>query len=237
MLFEREFYEILDSFEQEQKQIDWSIKDKSFPIRYSILGSPLMESNLLIMGTNWAGGPEIPTQSSMPLVNDILAYYIESQTYRGYLNFFKLLIGNLDQTIGCLNNSILMNGCFIHTPKQGSGFRKLVQKGFELSKPYIKEIIDMVKPKIILCFGNGNNPTGTSQISSILINDDQYWLLKDRVIQFPLSDNMSSYHYNTSNKNSDIHVFSFPHASRFNQWKKGLEMNGHFRELKKRLKT
>src|SRR5690606_12463844 len=105
-LFELEYQEINKRFKNE-------IKTFGKNLSYSITGTPLRQSNVLIVGSNWGGTDDIPSQIQMPLINDILADQ-NNQTYKGYLDFFvKTYSDNKLQAIDFLNRIVYTNGNFI----------------------------------------------------------------------------------------------------------------------------
>lgn len=222
------FYE--DEFNQIKKDFYSKLKREYKGISYSILGTPLIKSNFLIVGNNWGGAKEIPSQKSMPLVNDILSYPTTG-TYSGYVNFFtKIFNNNKFKMVNFLNNIVYTNACFLRSSSEKSEYQKLLFYGYEHSLPFLKRIISIVEPNTIICFGNGNNPTSTFSIAKILGFDDYYW--KDTQVKVVnLNSNANSYIFNGIFNELTIEVFSFPHASVYNRWSKSLEKKESFELL------
>lgn len=220
-ILEKDFYNILHDFEADLKACTSKLK-------FSLIGSPLQKSGLLVLGNNW-GGEEGPSQSSMPLVNDIPAYQ-DNQTYRGYLQFFLLLFDqDVSKLISFFSNIVYTNGNFIRTPNENIQYKKDLQLGVELTRKYLKKLIEVIEPKTIISFGNSETP-GTNSLFKALGIETDFWKMKaPEMVHQPTCNNWSTYHYpalQAGGKN--YQVFSFPHASRFNLWKGYIEKNEVF---------
>lgn len=229
MFFEEEYNQINKEFYSNLKR---EYKGKS----YSILGSPLFKSKFLIIGNNWGGGLDTPSQKNMLLTNDILSYP-KTGTYLGYINFFtKICNGNKYKMVHFLNNCVYTNACFFRTPNESKEYHKFISYGYECTLPFLKRIISIVEPSIVICFGNGNNPTATHSISRILGYGDNYW--KDpKVKAVNLNTNANSYIINGKFNDMAIEVFSFPHASKYNIWSKSLDKKESYELLKSKIIT
>ncbi len=227
MIFEEEYKQILNKF---CNSLDGKYKKHSF----SILGSPLVEAKFLMLGNNWGGENEIPSQKSMPLVCDILAYPNEG-TYLGYINFFtKIFDGDKYNMIKFLNQIVYTNACFLRTKNETNKYHEDLKYGYKASLPFLEEIISIVKPHVIVCFGNGNNPTCSSSISEILGYGDEYWT-NENVERLNLGKKANSYLIDSIGNNLSVTVYSFPHASRFNSWGKLLDNNYIYSKLKREI--
>ncbi len=227
MFFEEEYNQINKDF---FLNLEKEYQNKS----YSILGSPLFKSRYLILGNNWGGSSDAPSQKTMPLINDILAYP-NSSTYLGYINFFtKFFNGDKYKMVHFLNNCVYSNTCFLRTPNESRKYQELRNYGYKYTLSFLERILSIVEPNIVICFGNGNNPTSTHSITKILGYDDFYW--KDPIVNVVnLNANANSYIINGNFKELSIEVFSFPHASKYNIWSNCLENKESFKLLKNKI--
>ena len=221
-LFELEFNEIVKGITKDIRKInrDW---------KFSISGAPLMSGKVLIVGNNW-GGYEGDNQITMPLNNDILAYPTVP-TYKGYFNFFiEIFYQDKLKTIQFFNTIVLTNGNFIRTPNENDMYNDKLDAGYEISNKYLKKIIDLVKPSVIVCFGNSER-SATSAISKALDFEKEFWNL-DHVIIKKTHNNWNTYHFDKQYDGFKLDIFSFPHASKYNYWKKDIENNQNFQNLR-----
>jgi|GEM_PF-4425500 len=226
MLFKSEFEEIVRDFKNGLPK-EYQLKS------YSFLGSPLMKSDYLIIGNNW-GGPETePSQNEMPNRSDILDPQNQgSTTYRGYKSFFLTLFENDEsKLVSFLERAVYTNACFIRTPNTDAEYREILNYGYRYSYVFLKRIISLVDPQLIVCFGNGNNPTSTSTISRMLGMSEKYWTDKNTE-QIPLANKTNSYIMRGKIGIKSIEVFSFPHASKYDIWSSSLETRKSFIVLK-----
>ena len=72
MFYEEEFNEMVKEFSKNLKKHKKDLQKFGFKGSYSILGSPLKKSNVLIVGNNWGGYLKQSSQKIMPMVNEIL---------------------------------------------------------------------------------------------------------------------------------------------------------------------
>jgi hypothetical protein len=225
LILEKEFYEILQDFQTD-------LKKSQSKLKFSLIGSPLQKSDILMLGNNW-GGEGGPSQSQMPLVNDIPAYQ-DNTTYREYLKFFKLIFDdNAARLVPFFNKMVYTNGNFIRTPNENIQYKADLQLGVALTRKYLKKIIELVEPKIILCFGNSETSGTNSLFKSLGIERDFWKMEKEVMFHQPTSNNWGTYHYPDINISEvSYQIFSFPHASKFNLWKGGIEENEVFKRLK-----
>lgn len=226
--YENEFKKILNDFRSD-------LKKENLKASYSILGSALKESTFLLVGNNWGGDENQEPQKSMPLVNDILVEPNNS-TYRGYLAFFtEIFQGNKALAVQFLNGVVYTNGNLIRTPNENSKYSGLLKTGRSLSAKYLLEIIEIVKPTTIICFGNSEY-SATSAITKVLTEDDnvQFWKLEpDKIAQ--TNNKWNTYQYKIESKGKQFDIFSFPHSSRYNNWKKEISNNENFKSLQSRI--
>jgi len=221
-LFELEFKEIVKGITREVRKIDQDWK-------FSISGTPLISSSVLVVGNNW-GGYEGDNQITMPLCNDILAYPTVP-TYRGYFDFFLEIFGkDKIKTMQFLNSIVLTNGNFIRTPNENDEYNDKLEIGFEISNKYLRRIIDLVKPLVIVCFGNSER-SATSAISKAVGLEKEFWKL-DHVAIVKTNNNWNTYHFDKQHTGLKSDIFSFPHASRLSYWKNELENNENFKRLR-----
>lgn len=224
--YEKEFKKIIENFQSD-------LKKENLKVSYSILGSALKESQFLLVGNNWGGDENQESQSSMPLVNDILVEP-NNATYRGYLDFFtEIYRGNKALAVQFLNGVVYTNGNLIRTPNENSKYNEILKTGRNLSKKYLQEIIEKVKPSTIICFGNGED-SATSAITKVILRDDgvKFWKLEpDNVIQ--TKNNWNTYQFKIESKGKQFNIYSFPHSSRYVNWKKGISENENFKSLQK----
>ena len=222
-LFEREFLEISNGIAKDIKEIgqDW---------KFSILGTPLISSKILLVGNNWGGTGAGDSQCIMPLCNDILAYPTVS-TYKGYLDFFlNLFDEDKHTTINFFNGIVYANGNFIRTPNEHTEYNQMLDLGHEISNKYLRKIIELIEPVVIICFGNSNR-SGTSAVSKALELEKEFWNQED-IIAHKTSNNWYTYHFTGRLNSSEFDIFSFPHSSKYNYWKKNIEQNPNFVNLK-----
>lgn len=225
-LLQDEFNKIVIDFNND---IDKAKKNLSF----SIVGTPLKECPILLVGNNWGGKVNIPSQTKMPLANDILVYP-EVSTYMGYIDFFTFLFSNNKlQTIDFLNKIVYTNGNLIRTPNESNKYKELLEYGHQLSLKYLKRLISLIKPHIIICFGNGDKSATSAIFKSFGITKD-FWK-HDNIITIKTENNWNTYMINITINEINYKIFSFPHSSRFNTWKKNIGSNTNFQELKKEI--
>ncbi|OGS72027.1 MAG: hypothetical protein A3F91_03670 [Flavobacteria bacterium RIFCSPLOWO2_12_FULL_35_11] len=216
-----------------EKRVQNEIKsDHLIPVSYSLLGTALFESKVLIIGNNYGGDPsQISPQLRMPLCNDMFNDP-KNPTYNGYIRFFKELFdGNENKATLFLKDIVYTNGCFIRTPNQSNAYTSYISNGIEITKPILNQIIDYTKPEIIICFGNGTH-SATAVIAALFNYSNKYWK-DDNVKYYRLSKKTSSYEFLANSSNKNIRIFSFPHSSRIKQWGKELKNNEIYCELKK----
>jgi hypothetical protein len=226
--YEKEFNTIVKDFQSD-------LKVENLKISYSILGSALMESQFLLVGNNWGGDENQKSQVTMPLVNDILVEPNNS-TYRGYLDFFTdIFKGNKALAVQFLNRVVYTNGNLIRTPNESAKYNEILKSGRILSKKYLAEIIKIVKPSTIICFGNSED-SATSAITKILLNDDvKFWELEQaKAIQ--TINKWNTYQIKIESMGKQFNIYSFPHSSRYGTWKKDISENENFKSLQKTIK-
>ncbi len=224
--YELEFQKIIKDFKSDLKGLN---------VSFSILGSALMESKFLLVGNNWGGDENQKSQSSMPLVNDILVEP-NNPTYRGYLDFFTdIFDGNKTLAVQFLHGVVYTNGNFIRTPNESSKYDENLQKGRNLSKKYLQEIIEIVKPSTIICFGNSEHSATSAIINSLQENEDiPFWKLGSGKI-FQTTNNWNTYQFKIESKGKRLGIYSFPHTSRYSSWKKEISENENFKSLRQRI--
>lgn len=213
MFLKEEFDQINSDFRAALKIQQSSVYNSD--LNYAILGSPLMTSNILILSTNWAGPIDKPSDQIMPDTNELLAFPNEVNN-RNLLNFFDLALGHREKTSLLLSKSIYTNACFIRTPNTKGVNYSILKLGFELSLPFLLRMIDLISPKLILCFGNSKNDnlTPTHSISK-LIGKELWWEDESKEKITPRS---TSYNFTGTINNKMITVYSFPHANNFSRW-------------------
>lgn len=224
LLLETEFQELITEFRNELK--NYKIKSASF----SLLGSPLIETDFLIAGNNWGGNQDIKPQKNMPLVNDILAEP-NNPTYRGYIDFFSLLFDSeMSKTVDFLNRAVYTNGSFLRTPNEQKDYQETLNIGCEISPRYLKKILDLTKARIIICFGNSERSATSSLVKSLNITGE-FWKIEG-IKRYATENNWSTYKLCHSESGIDYELYSFPHSSKFHQWSKGIGKNAIFTNLK-----
>ena len=225
-LLESNFHDILKRF---KKEVAEHKKDLSF----SIIGSALISSDVLILGNNWGGDEDVASQLAMPLVNDILVDQ-SNPTYRGYFTFFHRLF-DLDKlkAINFLNRVIYTNGNFIRTPNEKQRYNESLELGYNLTNKYLTEMIKVTNSKIIICFGNSDRSATSAAFRALGISTE-FWKIKDIDIQ-PTSNKWSTYHLSLQYESRTYDLFSFPHSSKFNIWGTDIESNSIFENLKRQL--
>jgi len=225
MFFEKEFNDVVRDFEA---NLNEEYKHES----YSFLGSPLMKSDYLVVGNNWGGDKTIEPQREMPVTNDILdPENKNSKTYSGYIKFFITLFhGDKSKAESFLLHAVYANACFIRTPNQSKKFKDMLNYGYKYSRNFLKRITLLVSPKVIICFGNGENPTCASTIANFLGIREDYWTEKN-IERIPLINSFNSYIMEGEFGSNRIKVFSFPHASRYHLWSSSLANTKSFIEL------
>lgn len=227
ILLESEFQELLTEFRNELKNSEY--KRSSF----SLLGSPLMESDFLIVGNNWGGSQGIKPQTHMPLVNGILTEP-ENPTYKGYIDFFTTLFNSeKGKAIDFLNSVVYTNGNFIRTPNEQKEYADTLNFGYEISPRYLRKIVDLTKAKVIVCFGNSERSATSSLVKSFNITEE-FWEIEG-IKRCPTKNNWSTYKLNHSESGRDYEIFSFPHSSRLHTWNKDIEQNEIFIDLKTKI--
>ncbi len=222
-LLEQEFLEIVSDFGSEE-----SVREHK--LHFSVLGSPLRHSRYLLIGDSWEITGEIETQVHMPLVSDILANP-RNKAYRGYINFFNVMFnGNSLKTLELLNKAVFTNGNWIRTPHEGKEHAEELAIGRELSKTYLKAIINLVRPEVIICFGNSEF-SATSSVFKALGETKNFWEIEDRHYE-PTINNWSTYEFSIYQNSHHFKVFSFPNSSKFHIWNANIEDNEVFIHLK-----
>ncbi|MDD5361395.1 MAG: hypothetical protein PHN88_04635 [Ignavibacteria bacterium] len=214
-MYEKEYIELVKDFNNELREKEKQVYKGE--LNFALLGSPLMKSDVLILGINWGGSIEQTSDESMPLVNELLAWPKEKNN-KTLLCFFTKIFGNKYDVIQFLNKSIYTNACFIRTPNTECDNSKIVKFGFDLSLPYLSQMIDIIEPKTIICFGNGENSTPTLSISKLLGLGDKWWT-KIPKEQIEIIDEKATCYYfcGTINKQK-VKVYSFPHSRNINCW-------------------
>jgi hypothetical protein len=227
-----------DRFKDIAKRFGNELRKEGKDLTYSILGTPLRKSKVLMMGSNW-GGAKGDSQWEMPLVCDILNECYKPGTYNGYLNFFlQIFEDDLGKTIDFFNRIVYTNGNFVRTPNEKSEYQTKIQAGNRVTPKFLREIIDFVEADIILCFGNSENSATNSLFKTLEIETNFWKLGKEIMHHSPTCNDWGTYHYpNLKTKYGAFQIFSFPHASQFNRWKKDIDKNPNFQTLQKQLLT
>ena len=201
---------------------------------YSIIGTPLRSSECLIIGSNWGGKSDDPSQNKMPLHNDILCFP-ESPTYKGIIDFFMEVFDNKKlSVIDFLNTIVYTNANFIRTSNEDED-RKNLEKGFEITNKYLKQIITYVSPKIIICFGNSKDGLTATRGTLSACDYDQH-IISEKTQRSKTSNRWNTYRFPESLFLDRFEIFSFPHTSKYNIWGKNIQYNPIFQDLKKKLK-
>ena len=227
MYFKKEFDDLVHDFEE-------NLEDKYRGVSYGFLCSPLMQSNFVIVGSNVGGKTDEERQKDMPSTSEILDQENKNPTHIGYRNFFTLLFqGDKSKASSFIHKSVCTNACFIRTPREKKKYADLLEYGYKYSRDFLVRILSLVKPKLIIAFGNGSNPTATSAMAGILGIGEKYWT-NENVEQIKLA-NWNSYIFEGELDSKRIELFSFPHASKYNKWSSSLENKKTFVELRKRI--
>ena len=225
-LLESNFDDILKRFSDEVAQHKEGLS-------FSIIGSALMQSDVLILGNNWGGDEDVASQVDMPLVNDILVNQ-SNPTYRGYLNFFqRLFVCNKLEAIIFLNRVIYTNGNFIRTPNETQRYSESLELGYNLTNKYLTEIIKVTRSRVIICFGNSTRSATSAAFRALGISGD-FWKIKNINIQ-QTYNKWSTYHLSVLHEGRTYELYSFPHASKLNIWGTDIESNPIFFKLKRQL--
>lgn len=226
-LLEHKFDEIIKNFKSRL----------NLKASYSILGSALFETPILLLGNNWGGDENQESQIHMPLVSDILTEP-NNPTYSGYIKFFtEIFNGDKGKVIQFLNIIVYTNSNFVRTPNENTKYAELLKKGKALSEEFLLEIIEAVNPSIIICFGNSDD-SATSTILKILDENNEipFWKLNpDKVVK--TRNKWNTYQFKIESNSKCYHIYSFPHSSRYNSWKEEISKNGNFKSLQKQIKS
>lgn len=229
------FYE--EEFNTLIKNLKSDLKNGRLDASYSIVGSALIESPFLLVGNNWGGNENQPSQTSMPLVNDILVEP-KNSTYSGYINFFTdIFEGNKALSVQFLNTSVYTNGNLIRTPNEKSKYSELLETGRNLSEKYLKTIIEIVNPSTIICFGNSED-SATSAITKTLSNNNdlEFWKMEsNNVVQ--TNNKWNTYQLKIHSNGKEYNIYSFPHASRYGTWNGNISKNSNFKSLQNLIKN
>lgn len=205
MYFESEYQEILKDFKKELREKQKTVFEKD--LSFALLGSPLMQSEVVIISNNWGGSMEQDSDEEMPNKNELLAFPNFPNNIK-LRNFLEKIFENGTSTEDFLSQTVYLNACFIRTPYTDD----ITRFGFELSLPYLKRMLDIIQPRIIICFGNGDNPNATHSISKLLgIGDD--WRENSTMIKCMISSHSNCYFFEGKMEGRDLEVFSFPHAN------------------------
>ena len=222
-LLENEFDDILLDFKKEIKA-----KTEDNP-SFSIVGSPLKESSYLLVGNNWGGDTTTPQQKEMPLVNDILLDP-KNHTYKGYINFYTgLFDGDKGKTIEFLNQAVYTNGNWLRTPNESAKYESTLTTFNEISIPYVRRLIDLVSPNIIICFGNSER-SATQGVFEAIGLDRIFWKV-DSIKRSETNNGWSTYFY----QYKGFSIYSFPHASKLSVWNTNIGENDNYKSLKNQL--
>ena len=201
----------------------WKTNDSFKNYSYSLLGSPLIKSQVLLLGNNWGGG-ESENQKEMLYCSDILCYP-ESPTYRGYINFFSKLFSQND-LMNFFNSIVYTNASFIRC-----GNDENANFGYSESKPYLEKLIEKIEPNIIIAFGRRRQISEKLECASHSLASI-FNLSKPSIVSQVNTRNWKAEYFETSEKQ----FFLFPHSSKFgNIWGKEIAETDIFKKLNKRL--
>jgi len=199
---------------------------------YAICASPLKSAKILVLGANWGGGEDNNREGyrQMPWANELLANWSFA---RNFQRCFSEILGSEEKAIYLIwKHTVYTNVCLLRTPNTQSkkpeenklSNRDIYQKGIEISKPLLMEIIQAVKPEIIICSGNAADnkvATPTAVVSEMTKgNRRSYrinWWEDEGVDRYPVSgSNFYMFERNLEGLLRKVTVLSFPHFSYFN---------------------
>lgn len=221
---------LYDDFDRLNKTLGKAFRQAGYRGSYALTATPLFQTSVLVVGNNWGGNVDDPLQRRMPLANEMLVYPTQA-TYRGYLHFFRTVFDGDDwRMLTFLQRIVYLNGNFVRTPNQGAHYAELLALGREVSAPFLREIIELVAPEIILCFGNGPH-SGTDAVAAALGKSDDFREDED-IVKTPAHNRTFAYCFPAAPLLPESTVYSFAHGNRYNQWMPGIEQNVVFRELK-----
>ena len=197
---------------------------------YGLTATPLLRTSVLVVGNNWGGAVDAPPPKRMPLTNEMLVYPT-NPTYRGYLHFFRTVFDGDDwRMLTFLHRIVYLNGNFVRTPNQTAHYKDLLALGRTVSAPHLRTVLDLVRPELIICFGNGPH-SGTDAIATALGKATDF-RADEELVKTPAGNRTFAYCFPAGPLLPDSTVYSYAHGNRYNQWMPGIERNVVFRELK-----
>lgn len=220
------FNEIRTNFENELRAKQEIVSNTN--LNYCILGSPLFKSDYLILSTNWGGPIEKESGQNMPTVNELLAFPTLKNNCI-LIKFFTKLIDDNCKLIDFLNNSIYTNACFIRTPNtKDDQNKRILNLGFDISLSYLRQLINVIEPKVIICFGNGESGhSPTRSIVKIMNMNTKWWLDLNEEQNIKISAQSYCYQFENSIDDKLIKVFSFPHSNNIARWTEQIGKDFH----------
>lgn len=226
--FEQTFDDLNTRFKSKVSQYDEHLS-------YSILGSPLKECKTLLVGSNWGGEESIESQKHMPKKSDLTGYS-SVPTYSGYLRFFEKVFNHDSQRARrFLSDIVYTNGNFVRTPNEKSWkSQDKLRFGFNLTIPFLLEIVKIVKCDTIICFGNNRKKSKWPATRAVLKALGLHEFIHEiqRVKNCKTAGNMNSYYLKVAHEGRDYDLFSFPHSSKLGLWQSKIEDNPNFRKLR-----
>src|SRR5690606_27701539 len=122
--------------------------------------------------------------------------------------FTDIFDGNKALAVQFLHGVVYTNGNFIRTPNENSQHGEKLEIGRNLTKKYLQEIIEIVKPSTIICFGNSEHSATSAIINSLQENEDiPFWKLESgKIVQ--TTNNWNTYHFKIESKEKQYNIYS-----------------------------
>jgi hypothetical protein len=212
---------------------------------YSFLASPLRRADILIVGLNPGGQRSDPSQNTMPEQHSLrIPEELSSPTFAGYYNFL-IDLNNNDTSLAntMIDNVVITNACFLRTPRSNNAHRVLIEQGLGLTLSYLLTIIQFVRPRLIIAFGNGEvSPTGQLSSFKIARDDKEKWW-KDKSISlykytFGYQSTIYRFPIESMTEDEDIcvtKVIGLPHGSLYGRYRNALKETNLLSEIRRDL--
>ena len=123
---------------------------------------------------------------------------------------------------------------FIRTPNEKSTeSQDKLRFGFNITTPFLLEVIELVKCETIICFGNNRKKSKWPASRAVLKALEMHEFIHEiqEAENCRTARNMNSYFITASVNGRNYNLFSFPHSSKLGIWQDKIEDNPIFNKL------